>query len=172
MQLPAFVAPAAARAADRRRRRAESASPSGAGVNPVAFATAAISIALLVPSRNELNMRALKSPAATMLRREAVVRPHRVGRGRRGTRADTWCPCPRRRRRTRRRGTSRPSRRSSAGWSPYASEIHDAGFTRAAREKRPGERVGFDVDHHHVLAMRETTPARGGCPPPDCRSPR
>jgi hypothetical protein len=35
-------------------------------VSPVAFATAAISIALFVPSRNELNICALKSPAATI----------------------------------------------------------------------------------------------------------
>lgn len=36
------------------------------GAGPVAFATAAISIADFVPSRNELNMRALKPPRATV----------------------------------------------------------------------------------------------------------
>ena len=33
--------------------------------------------------------------------------------------------------------------------------IHHTRFKRAAREKRPRERVGFDVDHHHVLALRK-----------------
>ena len=41
-------------------------SPRGDGVSPVALLTAAISMALLVPSRNELNICALKSPPATV----------------------------------------------------------------------------------------------------------
>ena len=40
--------------------------PSGSGVSPVAFATAAISMPLFVPSRKELNICALKSPRATI----------------------------------------------------------------------------------------------------------
>jgi hypothetical protein len=39
--------------------------PSSGASSPVALATAAISIADFVPSRNELNILALKSPAAT-----------------------------------------------------------------------------------------------------------
>jgi hypothetical protein len=56
--------------------------PPGEGVKPVALATAAISIALFVPSRNELNIRALKSPRRHLLGRESVMGPHRVGRRR------------------------------------------------------------------------------------------
>ena len=41
-------------------------SPPGAARSPVAFATAAISMALFVPSRKELNICALKSPLATV----------------------------------------------------------------------------------------------------------
>ena len=40
--------------------------PDGEGCRPVALDTAAISMALLVPSRKLLNICALKSPAATI----------------------------------------------------------------------------------------------------------
>ena len=78
-----------------------------------ALAIAAISIADLVPSRNELNICGFMPAALRLARRQAVVAPRRRPASRRDRPAGTWCPCRRRRRGSRSRAPSPPSRRSA-----------------------------------------------------------
>ena len=88
-----------------------------------------------------------------MLRREAVVRPHRVGR-RRVVLGQVLRALA---------GGDDLEARGAAPVDHLADQrrlvavrerIDDAGLARALREQRAGERVGLDVDHHDVLAVR------------------
>ena len=87
--------------------------PSGRGRQPVALATAAISIADFVPSRNELNICAFMPPRLRVLGSQPVVVPHRVRR--RGVvRGEILRSLPRGDHlEARTRAPSRPSRRSA-----------------------------------------------------------
>ena len=99
-----------------------------------------------------MNICGLRPPARDRLRRESVMSPHRVGRRRvigrqvlrafaRGDDVET--------RRARPVDHLADQRRLVA----IRERVDDAGVGRALREQRTGERVGFDVDHHHVLAV-------------------
>jgi len=125
--------------------------PAGAGVRPVQFATAAISMADFVPSRNEFEHSRVHPAGARLFRRQTVMAPDRVGRGGMVCRQVISCPC-------RRRWTvnpagarpNRPSRRSAR------ADRHTPGSRRRrpfrlAREQRARQNVGLDIDHDDVL---------------------
>ena len=126
------------------------------------MATAAISIADLVPSRNELNICALKSPVASCSAREAVVVPDGVGRG--GVVLGQVL-----------RALAGGDHVEAGGAAPVDQLADQRGLVavgHASRRRRlraarrassgPASAVGLDVDHDDVLAVRRSRGRRGG----------
>ena len=128
--------------------------PSLCGTRPVALHTAVISMPDLVPSTNELNIFGLIELRSVILQILVEDVPHVVGIGLVVVRLVA-------------RALAGRDHLEAAGARPVdmladqrrliapGEAVDDARLLCLARKQRTGERVGLDIDHHDVLAVRD-----------------